>query len=990
MSKLKKIAALIKLCIRKPSTILKGIKYFWKYGYVGMRQNMGSRAVYELKGDTDQAQSLTGDIRFSIIMPVYNVDLKWLELAIRSVEHQSYDNWELCIVDDASTDPKVCSYLRTITNEKIKIKFLNHNCGISGASNEAVHMSTGMYLALLDNDDELTTDALLELYSSLKQQEADVLYSDMDIIDQNNNHGAPLYKPDWSPDLFTSQMYVGHLLCIKKDIFDLVGGFRSEFDGSQDYDLLLRVVEKTNKIMHISKVLYSWRALPTSTAVNAEAKPYAQIAGKNAIQQYLDRILGQGKAEVCETKDLFVYDVRYHLEKMPLASIIIPTKDHADDLKAAIDSIREKTLYSNYEIIILNNNSEKEETFQYFETLKIYPEIRVVDAAYPFNWSKLNNQGIELAKGSVIVCLNNDVVVKEKEWLTRLVEKAMQKHVGTVGGLLLYPDGTIQHAGIVVGMGGWADHVFKGMQPIHCGTPFISPMVTRNVSASTGACLAFRKELIENIGGFDERFVICGSDVELSLRASKSGYYNVYDPRVCLYHYESKSRGSYIPKIDFTLSALAYRKYRELGDPYYNKNLDYNVCVPTVVANPQFEEVQKQEVAVAEIQPMKFKVVDYPRKRINLVVPSINSEHIFGGISTALKFFGNLTERLGFDMRIVLSDAKPSEEAVEKYSKKFVFVESDQDSVEEKQIVCFADRKNKSLSVSKNDYFVFTGWWTAYCIQEAYRNCALKGELCPNPFVYFIQDYEPGFYPWSTRYLLADSTYRSEFKQIAIFNSQELHEFFVKNGYHFEKELEFAPLLNKTLREKVNSFGKIISKKKQILIYGRPSTERNAFELVIYGLKKWVEISEIADEWEIVSAGETHRPVDLGCGKIVYSLGKLTLEEYALVLEESYAGISLMVSPHPSYPPLEMAVFDVNVITNTYGNKDLKNFNPHVTSLTDVNPINIARSLEQICMGYRPAVEHLPMNEEYCAGQDVFPFIDELVTYLQNATGINS
>lgn len=982
MQKLKKVRTLVVLCVKKPKTIWKGIQYLFRYGYVGMRQNMKSRVEHELSPEEVPVKIAAGiyegDVRFSVIMPVYNVEVKWLERAIDSVKAQSYRNWELCIVDDCSTKVEVRRYLEEIQDDRIKILLSENNKGISGASNEAVSLASGQFLALLDNDDELSPDALFEMYQAIKEQDVDVVYSDMDIIDTNNVHSAPIYKPDWSPELFTSQMYVGHLLCVKRELFDMVGGFQTEFNGSQDYDLLFRIAEKTDRIGHVSKVLYSWRALSTSTAVNAASKPYAQTAGVRAVQAHLDRVLGEGKAKALETENLFVYDVRYQLEKYPLVSVLIPTKDHAEDLKAAIDSIYDKTTYPNYEILVLDNNSEEAETFAYFKELGKKENVRLVKASYPFNWSKINNQGMELAAGEVIVCLNNDVIVIEPEWMTRLVEKAVQDRIGTVGGMLLYPDGTIQHAGIVVGIGGWADHVYKGCEPVHHATPFISPMVTRNVTASTGACLAFRKELAQKFGGFNETFIICGSDVEFSLRLIQNGYRNVYDPKVRLYHYESKSRDSYIPDIDFSMSALAYKKYRELGDPYYNKNLDYSNCVPTVTEKEQFHVVKLSEGTVGEIHPMRFRKVTYPEKRINLVVPSINTEHVFGGIATALKFFAELTEALGWNSRIILADAQPSEEAVKKYSGEFAFVSSEEESFERRQIISFAFRDGLSLPVSENDYFVFTGWWTAYCVQEAYRKLMETEFLSPQPFVYFIQDYEPGFYPWSTHYMLADSTYRSSFRRIAIFNSHELKEYFVKNGYRFEAEMEFAPVLNQGLKDYLSKMQPQVHKKKQILVYGRPGTKRNAFELVVEALRRWAEQYEDAAAWEIVSAGEWHEPVALGKGKVMYSLGKMSIDQYALVLEESYAGISLMVSPHPSYPPLEMAVFDVNVITNTYGNKDLAAFNPHITSLSDASPLNIAKHLEKICRGYQPVVEHLTVNEEYCNGQNLFPFIGEL------------
>ena len=521
MGKVQKLAAVVKEGIQNPQKIKKGLKVLKNQGPEIFRQRLSASVNYEPsygRVKKEKLKNYSGDILFSVVMPVYNVDIKWLDKAIESIEKQNYQNWEICIADDCSTRQEVRDHLAEIKDSRIKIKLLEKNQGISGATNEAAALASGDYILLMDNDDELAPSALHEFYQKIRKEGSEIIYSDMDIIDAKGKTRDPLCKPDWSPDLFLSQMYLGHLVGFQRSLFEEVGGFRSEFNGSQDYDLLLRMTEKTDKIGHISEILYHWRDLPSSTAANPESKPYAQTAGLNAIQEHLDRVYGKGAATVNETENLFVYDVRYHMDAEPKASIIIPIKDHADLLQAAIDSIYAKTAYKNFEIIILNNNSEKEETFAYLkEVVKEHDNIIVEDAAFEFNWSKLNNYGMKFASGDVYVCLNNDVEVIEPEWLTRLVEKAVRKDVGVVGGLLLYEDNTIQHAGVVIGMGGWADHVFKGMKPQHYGSPFVSPMVTRNVSAVTGACLAVSRATIEKIGGFDEQFIVCGSDIELAL-----------------------------------------------------------------------------------------------------------------------------------------------------------------------------------------------------------------------------------------------------------------------------------------------------------------------------------------------------------------------------------------------------------------------------------------------------------------------------------------
>lgn len=1006
MAKIKKLVKAFGKCIQNPIYIKKGIQYIHYNGLTGIKSKINGTVaepdnvpiIYREVSKPDDIYN--GDIKFSVIMPVYNVEIKWLEKAIDSVKNQNYINWELCIADDCSTKPEVKDYLLKINDDRIKVKYQEKNGGISEATNAAAKLATGDYFLLMDNDDEITYDALYEFFSVIKEKEADLIYSDQNIIDQNSMGREPLHKPDWSPDLFLSQMYMGHLVGFKRSLFEEVGGFRSDFNGSQDYDLILRITEKTNKIEHISRVLYGWRDLPTSTATNPHSKPYAQTAGLMAVQQHLDRVYGKEKAIAKETEDLFVYDVRYTKQKDYLVSIIIPTKDHVDILEDLIDSIFEKTHYKNFEIIILNNNSTEDKSFEYFEKIQEkHKNIRVIEAKYDFNWSKLNNHGIHEARGEVYVFMNNDMRIISDEWLDRLVEKATLPDNGVIGGLLLYEDGTIQHAGVVVGLGGWADHIYKGCNPIHYGSPYISPMVTRNVMACTGALMAVSKHTIETIGEFDEDFIICGSDIELCIRAVNRGLKNVYDPRVKLYHLESKTRDSYIPEVDFEMSAFAYRACKEEGDPYYNECLDYSSSTPIKTDKIQFLRrendimkytnskskgriMKESEIQIPEILQYNFRKSSFNEKRINLLVPSINTEHVFGGISTALNFFTELVEKSGYASRIILTDALPSREAIRKYGDKYRYVKCTKDCDDNHQIVPYSDRYQKSIPVSEKDIFIFTGWWTAYCTQEAYARYKKEG-MEPNRFIYFIQDYEPGFYPWSTRYLLSDSTYRSEYKHIAIFNSSLLYNFFKNNNYSFYKEYSFDPVINKGLKnELMKNVDKQIVKKKQIIVYGRPSVERNAFSLVVSSLKEFVDSKKDIEQWSFISAGEYHDKVDLGKGKFLESVGKVSIEEYAKLMLETYAGISLMSSPHPSYPPLEMSQFGIKVITNNYANKDLSIFNDNIISVNNVSPMNIGKTLEKLCNQYEPNYEIKILNNEYVENDNIFNFIDDIINEL--------
>ncbi|MDT8380074.1 MAG: glycosyltransferase family 2 protein, partial [Desulfotignum sp.] len=520
--------------------------------------------------------------KISVIMPVYNVEKKWLMLAVESLLNQAYDNFELIIVDDGSTRPDIRQYLGQLDNAKISVRFNEKNNGISSASNDAVAMAGGEFVALLDNDDLLRENALYEVAKAINDHHPDVIYSDEARVDIHGNKKRPFLKPDWSPDLLKSQMYICHFLVFKKSLFDKAGGFDSRFDGSQDYDLMLRFSELTTHIYHIPKILYFWREIASSTALNSDSKPASESAGLNALDCHLKRVYGK-EARAYKTANRFVYDARYPLSGDIKASIIIPTRDQSELLSDCIYSIIDKTEHTNFEVLIMDNDSKEEKTREWFKTVtKQYDNIQVIDASYSFNWSRLNNHGARHASGEILIFLNNDTQVISPEWLTRICENASRPEIGVVGGLLLYEDDTIQHAGVVVGMGGWADHVFKNCSPVHFFHPFVSPVLTRNVSAVTGACLGVSRKVFDEINGFDEEFIICGSDVAFALKALKKGYMNLYNPYVKLYHLESKSRTSYIPDVDFEMSRIEYAELIQSGDPYYNPNLSLESLTPVL------------------------------------------------------------------------------------------------------------------------------------------------------------------------------------------------------------------------------------------------------------------------------------------------------------------------------------------------------------------------------------------------------------------------
>lgn len=522
----------------------------------------------------------------SIITPVYNVDTIWLEMAITSVLNQAYDNWELCLVDDASRKAHIKKLLDKYQKQdnRIKVKFLKENMGIASASNEALSLANGEFVGLLDHDDELTVNALFEVVKLLQEHpDADMIYSDEDKKDTQDKRSEPYFKPDWSPDLFLSNMYTCHFGVYRKKIIEEIGGFKKGFEGSQDYDLVLRFTEKTHQIYHIPQVLYHWRKNPNSTAVRYDVKGYADINAMKALEDTLKRRKINGKV----IKGLFPSSFRVKREIIgkPKVSIIIPTQDRVEILRKCIESIGKKTDYKNYEIIVIDNNSEGNNTIEYLETISKTPNIRVLKYEKPFNFSAINNFAARNCKGEYLLFLNNDTEVISEEWLSAMLEHAQRKEVGAVGCKLLYPDNTIQHAGVILGITGTpgqpgvAGHSHKHLSNSEIGY-FGRPHIIHNLSAVTAACVMIRKEVFEEVGGFNEELVVAFNDVDLCLKIREKGYLIVYTPYAALYHHESLSRGyedNPEKQERFSKEVMYMReKWGEItdkGDPYYNPNL---------------------------------------------------------------------------------------------------------------------------------------------------------------------------------------------------------------------------------------------------------------------------------------------------------------------------------------------------------------------------------------------------------------------------------
>ncbi len=562
---------------------------------------------YDTLTDIDKAaisravQNLTYQPLISVIMPTYNTAEEWLRKAIESVRGQLYQNWELCIADDCSTQSHVQSIIKEYASKDLRIKtvYRDTNGQIGAASNSALSLATGDYVAFLDHDDELTPHALYMIVDAInKNPDGKLFYSDEDKITTYGMRLNPYFKSDWNRELFLSQNYICHLTVCKADLVRKVGAFRPEFTGSQDWDLLLRVIEQLTpkEIIHLPFVLYHWRVIPESVAHGSGAKPYAIIAAKKAITEHLQRVGESGEVEIIES--LSQLKVKFKVpDQKPLVSLIILTRDKLKLLKKCVNSILAKTEYSAYEIIIVDNGSVESDTLDYLDTFKENPKVKVLKIDEPFNFSRLNNLAVKEASGEILGFLNNDLEIITDDWLSEMVSHVVRDGVGAVGARLWFPNNLIQHAGVILGIGGIAGHGNKGIERGNPGY-FNRAVLTQNFSAVTAACMLVARNVFDEVNGFNERDLsVAFNDVDFCLRLGEKGYRIVYTPYAELYHYESASRGyENTPKkfSRFEREAEYMKdKYKDIlmNDPFYNPNLtlfneDFSFAFPPRVGKP--------------------------------------------------------------------------------------------------------------------------------------------------------------------------------------------------------------------------------------------------------------------------------------------------------------------------------------------------------------------------------------------------------------------
>lgn len=546
---------------------------FYDYGYEGWLKRKQSPAASAPRSD--------GPL-ISIVVPVYNVGVEWLQAAVQSVIDQRYTNWQLCLVDDASTSADIAQTLQRFaaSDSRIVVKTNKENMGIAVSSNTAIGMARGQYIALLDHDDLLTTDALLEVVNAIDQNPAaEFFYSDEDKVDQSGRFNTPFFKPDYSPELLLSQNYIGHLVVIRSELIRRLQGFRMGYDGAQDYDLVLRATAAAAQVIHIPRVLYHWRQIPGSTASVYGEKSYAWAAGKRALDDFIVTRVPGTTVETAEIPG--TYRVRYPVEGHPAVSVIIPFRDQPQLLDQCLSSVFSHTAWQNIEVIGIDNQSI-DPAIQEVKKRWVARDdrVRFVDYDQPFNFSAICNQGVVLARGEYIVLLNNDVEIVSDQWIESMLGLAQQQSIGAVGALLHYPDQRVQHAGIVVGIAGNAGHPFKTFSSSLPGY-FGRLKITSNVSAVTAALLMVSRSKYLEVGGLDETlFAVALNDVDLCLKLQQTGYRNVINADCQAIHFESVSRGSDrdpMKKVRYLNEVQAFENkwaaFIENGDPFYNPNL---------------------------------------------------------------------------------------------------------------------------------------------------------------------------------------------------------------------------------------------------------------------------------------------------------------------------------------------------------------------------------------------------------------------------------
>lgn len=582
-----------------PVTLAKTAKYLRRHGVIQTlrRLRLGyapsdaydewfrGHRVTEEQLNSERAEKFAYRPKISLLVPTFNTPLDLLKEMIETVRNQSYDNWELCIADGSKPTGKTREAIRQYAQKdsRIRVTYLDQNYGISGNTNKALELATGDYTAMYDHDDFLELNALYEVVKVLNNHRYDIIYTDEDKFSMETGHFEdPNLKPDFSIDLLRSHNYITHLFVVKTDILKGIGGFHKEYDGSQDYDVILRCIEKTDQIYHLPKILYHWRMHSGSTAADPESKMYCYEAGQKAIEDHLKRCGLKGTVSMLGKPYYGLYHTQYATPGDPLVSIIIPNYENCDVLKRCVDSLYAKNNYQNFELIIVENNSRSEEIFSYYEQLKkAHSNVKVVTwKGGEFNYSAINNYGVKYAEGKYLLFLNNDTEVIAPDAIREMLGCCMREEVGIVGAKLLYEDDTVQHAGVIIGFGGSAGHVFSRIEADEPGF-MMRAVINCNYSAVTAACMMTKRDVFDSVEGFDETLKVAFNDIDFCLKVRATGKLVVYNAFALWYHYESISRGYETSPEKAERFEREIRHFQEKwkqfmidGDPYYNANFD--------------------------------------------------------------------------------------------------------------------------------------------------------------------------------------------------------------------------------------------------------------------------------------------------------------------------------------------------------------------------------------------------------------------------------
>ena len=577
----------------------KGLQYIRTYGIAGFMKKLvkkieaqknrpdsyekwlAQNQLSEAELDAQRRKRFSYAPLISIVIPLYNTPISYLDELLASIIGQTYGNFQLCLAD-GSDNEKIEEFIKKSYGKESRIRYkrLEKNDGISENTNRAIEMASGDFIMFSDHDDTLAPNALFEIVNTINENPGtDVVYTDEDKVTMDGGHYyEPHFKPDFNLDMLRSNNYICHIFTVKREIVNKAGMLRKEYDGAQDYDFILRCCEQAKNIQHVPKILYHWRNHPASTAGNPESKMYAFEAGRKALEAHYERMGIQAEVEM--TPLLGRYRTRYAISGHPVVSIIIPNKDHIEDLDKCLKSIYEKTTYDNYEIILVENNSEKKETFAYYEKVKErYGNIQVLTWKREFNYAAINNFAVTYAKGEYLLFLNNDVELISEKWIEEMLGICQREDVGAVGTKLYYPDDTVQHAGVVIGLGGVAGHIFCGFAREEYGY-FARLVSVQDYSAVTAACMMTKRKLFQNLEGFDEGFQVAFNDVDYCMKVRQAEKLVVFTPYAELYHYESKSRGREETEAQKKRFAGEVQRFEEKwpdilekGDPFYNKNL---------------------------------------------------------------------------------------------------------------------------------------------------------------------------------------------------------------------------------------------------------------------------------------------------------------------------------------------------------------------------------------------------------------------------------